>query len=151
MSRVTAVDSAAKTITIKFGGGPLDTYKTQVTSATYGDFGTKSKDLVVQAVLSDFTPKSGSIYGGTLITITGSVFSNDGLDNNVKIGKTDCIVITSSTNQITCRTEPRKAESANNPSETFVVFLKATEEAKCEASNNCEFTWLDATLPTVTG
>lgn len=46
----------------------------------------------------DYNPKKGSINGGTLITVSGFNFSNDILDNPIRVGKTDCIVQTSSNN-----------------------------------------------------
>jgi len=49
----------------------------------------------VGEVLS-FTPASGSIYGGSLITITGRVFSTEATDNPVRVGSTDCLVETTS-------------------------------------------------------
>jgi len=57
--------------------------------------------------ITDFNPKSGSVHGGTLITIDGINFSDDYQDNPVKIGFTDCLVEFSSPTQIKCRTEPR--------------------------------------------
>lgn len=51
-----------------------------------------------------FSPSTGSIYGGTLITITGRVFSTEASDNPVKVGTTDCLVETTSPTEITCRT-----------------------------------------------
>jgi hypothetical protein len=61
--------------------------------------------LSVQSKIIGVSPLSGSIYGGTLVTITGENFSNEPLDNPVKIGNNYCYVITSSPNQITCRTD----------------------------------------------
>ena len=51
------------------------------------------------------------MYGGTVLTITGVNFSNDPLDNPVKIGNNVltseyCLVMTSSPSQITCRVVP---------------------------------------------
>ena len=43
------------------------------------------------------SPVTGSTLGGTLITITGENFSNDHLDNPVKIGDDYCYVLSSST------------------------------------------------------
>lgn len=82
-----------------------------------------------------------------MITITGYNFSTDGLDNNVRIGKTDCIVESSSNTQITCRTLPKVTDSSNVMSnkETLMVFLKLSEEAVCETSTGlCDFTWLSS-------
>jgi hypothetical protein len=61
--------------------------------------------LDVHASVTSISPLTGSKLGGTLITITGENFSNDHLDNPVKIGADYCYVITSSPTQITCRTD----------------------------------------------
>lgn len=71
---------------------------------TNGEFDTTGISLVTAGVITDFNPKSGSIYGGTLITITGATFSNNKLDNNVKIGDVDCLVVSSKADEIICRT-----------------------------------------------
>ena len=66
--------------------------------------------------------------GGTLITITGYNFSNDAItDNPVRVGYTDCLVQTTSNNQITCMTLTRMEGVAG--SDDLIVFLKASEEA----------------------
>ena len=46
------------------------------------------------------------------MTVNGYVFSDDPLDNNVKVGKTDCLVISSSPDEIKCRTEDRRPGGA---------------------------------------
>jgi hypothetical protein len=61
--------------------------------------------LSVSSKITGVSPLSGSIYGGALVTITGENFSNEPLDNPVKIGNNYCYVITSSPTQITCRTD----------------------------------------------
>jgi hypothetical protein len=61
--------------------------------------------LSVSSKITAVSPLSGSIYGGALVTITGENFSNEPLDNPVKIGNNYCYVITSSPTQITCRTD----------------------------------------------
>lgn len=67
--------------------------------------------LTVGSNVTSITPSSGSIYGGTVLTITGVNFSNEPLDNPVKIGNLAttskyCMVMTSSTTKITCRVVP---------------------------------------------
>lgn len=61
--------------------------------------------LSVSSKITGVSPLSGSVYGGALVTITGENFSNEPLDNPVKIGDNYCYVITSSPTQITCRTD----------------------------------------------
>jgi hypothetical protein len=88
----------------------------------------------------DYQPKQGSIYGGTKITITGENFSNDPLDNPVKIGDNYCYVETSTATQITCKTDLLPGEAPGD--ETFIVFLKTSEEAVCGGSTGCSFTYV---------
>ena len=52
--------------------------------------------LDVHASVTSVSPLTGSTLGGTLITITGENFSNDHLDNPVKIGDDYCYVLSSS-------------------------------------------------------
>lgn len=61
--------------------------------------------LTVEGKVTGVSPLTGSIYGGALVTITGENFSNDPLDNPVKIGNNYCYVITTSPTEITCRTD----------------------------------------------
>jgi hypothetical protein len=98
-------------------------------------------------IVTDFQPRSGSVNGGTLITITGYNFSTDILDNPVRMGYTDCIVESSSNTEIKCRTLPRMEGVAG--SEDIIVFLKTSEEAECTV-NPCKYTWLDTGLPRLT-
>lgn len=65
--------------------------------------------LEVTSKVTSISPTSGSIYGGTLLTITGTNFGSVATDNPVQIsyngalGSTDCFVKTISETQITCR------------------------------------------------
>jgi hypothetical protein len=90
---VMSVDNTAKTLSCKYGGAYSGLYKVIVRSISLGRFDADDVELLVQTKITDFTPKSGSRYGGTLITIYGDNFSEDKLDNNVRIGLyTDCLV-----------------------------------------------------------
>lgn len=75
------------------------------------------------------SPIAGSSSGGTLLTIKGRNFSNDGLDNPVKVGKAKCIVESSNKTTIKCRIE--KTTQTEQESSDVIVFLKTSEEAKC--------------------
>ena len=52
--------------------------------------------MVVNTFIKSISPTTCSVYGGCEVTITGGPFSDNGLENNVKIGDTDCLVMTSS-------------------------------------------------------
>ena len=78
--------------------------------------------------VTSFSPSQGSLNGGTLITINGYNFSNGAItDNAVKIGYTDCLVQSTSNNQITCLTLPRI--QGVPATEDLIVFLRLSEEA----------------------
>lgn len=113
-----------------------------VTSATFGSL--DSTDVVLQTIgkVTSFSPKSGSVHGGTLITINGYQFSTDPLDNSVRIGYTDCLVEDSSETEIICRTLPRLSEEGGK--DELIVYLKNSEEAVCD---DCTFIWLQSGLP----
>lgn len=68
---VMSVSNSVKTITCKYGGAYSGTYKLIVRSISLGRFDADDVSLLVEAKITDFNPKSGSIYGGTLITISG--------------------------------------------------------------------------------
>jgi hypothetical protein len=100
--------------------------------------------------VTSFSPSSGSIYGGTLITINGIDFSYTPTDNPVLVGSTDCDVITSSPTKITCRTQLR--DSPIEDTEDLSVFLGTSEEAVCGlGAGNCLFSWTSTGLPNLSG
>lgn len=92
---------------MKYPGAWSDTYSLKVVSATYGTLDTTGITFIAIGTITSFTPTSGSIYGGTLLTITGYTFSNTITDNAVQIQDDDCLVITSDLTTIICRTPLR--------------------------------------------
>lgn len=151
-----AVDDASKQITVKFGGATSGTYAFTVIHQEFGRLDTSAVELLVESRVTDVTPKTGSIYGGTLLTITGTNFGTEKTDNPVQIsfnggvGSLDCFVQTTSATQITCRVDDSEGKQrANGDVGTVVVFLKTSEEAKCDASV-CQNYLFTSTLPTVT-
>lgn len=105
--RVTDVSDSTDSetwIQVKYGGALSGTFDWYVHSETYGKFDTSSVSFEAIGVVTDYSPLKGSLYGGTLITITGYNFSTEITDNPVKVGNTDCDVQSSSNTQIICRT-----------------------------------------------
>ena len=82
-----------------------------------------------------------------MITITGYNFSTDIMNNNVRIGNTDCLAESSSNNEVKCRTLPRMEGEVG--ADDVIVLLKVSEEAVCEVTS-CKYTWKDDNLPTLT-
>ena len=89
---IMSVDDAAKTLTIKFPGAVSGSYYLQLASAQHGRIDSDLLQLSVHGTITSVSPLTGSKYGGTLVTITGENFSDDLLDNPVKIGDHYCYV-----------------------------------------------------------
>lgn len=115
----------------------------------------QTKDLIlnVGTTVKSYEPKQGSIYGGTLLTITGTNFGKEKTDNPVQIstlgaaGSVDCFLQTITETQIVCRIGRTSQEDAKKG--TMIVFLKTSEEATCDPKETCEWTYT-AKVPTVT-
>jgi hypothetical protein len=72
-------DSAPKSFTVKFNGAPVGTYSFFVyanSDSQYGTLDTSAVTLTTSSTVTSISPTSGSIYGGTVLTITGSNFSS---------------------------------------------------------------------------
>jgi hypothetical protein len=82
---VMSVDDDAKTLTCKFGGAESLTneFTMSIRHSVYGLIDTSLIPLDVSASVTSIEPKIGSIYGGTLITITGENFGDEYTDNPV--------------------------------------------------------------------
>ena len=119
-----------------FGGAYSGNYIVHVRHAQDGLISTAGTPFVVGSTVTSVSPMSGSIYGGTLLTIQGTNFGNVATDNPVSIvyngalGATPCFVQTTSVNQITCRVDDSITKENGNAGEV-VVFLKTSEEAQC--------------------
>ena len=146
-------DKTAKTITVKYGGAYTGKYKILLESQLQGAFRTGGR-YEVKFEYTDFNPKAGSKYGGQLLTIDGSHFSNDPLKNPIKIGYEYirgvvhyCDVLESADTQIKCRMRLDYEREAGD--QELIVFASTFEEARCKAST-CDLTFLDTDmLPTV--
>ena len=80
---VIAVDETTKTLTVMFGGAWSGLYRITVRHRDFGLLNTKGLDFTVGSNVTDYSPKEGSIYGGTLLTITGTNFGSEFTDNPV--------------------------------------------------------------------
>jgi hypothetical protein len=105
---VIAVDDAAKTFTVLFGGAPSGIYDVALRHSVDGLLDGTTIPLTVGSTVTSVTPMAGSIYGGTILTITGTNFGTVKTDNPVSIvyngalGATSCFVLTTNPTQITC-------------------------------------------------
>ena len=125
-----SVDNAAKTIKIKFPGAESGNYYVQVNSANIGRIDKTPLSLEVIGKITEFSPKTGSFLGGTLVTIDGVNFSDDLYDNPVKVGDTYCLVETTSPTQITCRVMATGLTASETTE--VIVFLRTQEEAQSD-------------------
>ena len=77
------VDDEAKTFVALFGGAHTGTFQISIRHKEFGLVGTDGLILDVSAWVTSYSPMSGSIYGGTLLTIIGTNFGNVYTDNPV--------------------------------------------------------------------
>jgi hypothetical protein len=153
---VVEVDDDAKELTCMFGGAKSGEFQITIRHKSYGLVDTEGMILDVSARVTSYSPQVGSIYGGTLLTITGENFGTVATDNPVRLSPggskdaTECYVITTSANEITCRVDPTLyLQPKTDGTETMIVFLKTSEEAKC-STGVCDWTFT-STLPEITG
>jgi len=80
---VIEVNDSAKSFTAMFGGAYSGEFNIHIRHSQYGLIDTSGMTLDVSGSVTSFSPTTGSIYGGTLLTITGSNFGNEITDNPV--------------------------------------------------------------------
>jgi len=125
---VMSIDATAKTLKLKFTGAMSGTYKVELEAKDIGRIDSSANTIIVGSTVDSIAPLEGSYLGGTLLTITGSNFSKEKLDNPVKVGNYWCFVETSSETQITCRVSSTTETTASQAN--VLVFLRTQEEAK---------------------
>jgi hypothetical protein len=122
---------------IKFSGADPGNYLVQVESSSIGRIDKSALTLAVMAKITGFSPNTSSYLGGQLITITGENFSDEPLDNPVKVGSEWCYVQTTSTTQITCRIAERTATEAS--AAELIVFLRTAYEATIDVARTFNY------------
>ena len=80
---VIAVNETLKTVTFMYGGAWSGKYNLSVRHSQYGLINTRGLYLTVGSNITSITPSIGSIYGGILLTITGTNFGDEITDNPV--------------------------------------------------------------------
>jgi hypothetical protein len=159
---VVAVDTVAKTVTVKYGGAYSGTYDILVESVANGNVDTAAVQLKVVFEITGISPRTGSIFGGSKITVTGGPFTSDLDETLVKVGYKwwegidhYCYVLSVTATEVTCRLPldlNREAKSYE-----VIAFAATYEESNCEMVDtdgafDCFFTFLPAIdLPEVTG
>jgi hypothetical protein len=124
---IQSVNDATKELTVKFPGAPSGNYNIKLVSRARGIVDTTALNVVTEARVDTISTLTGSKFGGGLVTITGINFSDDKYDNPIMIGNYNCLVQTTSANEITCRVETIE-DNPMNVNDGLYVFLSTSEE-----------------------
>jgi hypothetical protein len=145
---VKAVDATAKTVSIKFPGADGGVYHIALIGEGVGRIDKTPLVLTCESKVTAIAPLTGSYLGGTVVTITGTNYSTNKLDNPVKVGNNWCDVLTTEATKITCRVrETRATATGSGPVSTF---LRTQEEATVQDGVSKTFTFATP-AETVTG
>ena len=157
---MSVVDTASlKTFTVKFNGAPVGDYTFGITSTSpsrYGRLDTTGISFKTSSTITSISPTSGSVFGGTLLTITGTNFSTTLIDQAVNIIYSSvifigCDIVTATTTELTCRIRATGfAADETKSGNDVAVILAASSEAKCEGTCKFDFVAPVATISSLT-
>ena len=99
--------------------------------------------VFLQGVVNSITPSSGSISGGTRLTITGSGFCVAPERVAVRVGSVPCDIVSSSLSEITCITGPSSISAVDSP-----VGLSATVNGNA-VTIGATYTYSTSATPTI--
>ncbi|TNN42134.1 Fibrocystin-L [Liparis tanakae] len=97
---------SATTQVCRLGAASAGAYPVSVSFPSLGDSGGDVFLFTYQLVVSSFAPLSGSVAGGTVLTVTGFGF---GENATVTVGGDECVVVDASATELRCRTPPGTA------------------------------------------
>jgi len=80
---IDAVPLLSLKFVVMFGGAWSGMYQINIRHKEFGLLNTKGLNFTLGSNVTDFSPKTGSIYGGTHLTITGTNFGSEFTDNPV--------------------------------------------------------------------
>jgi len=105
---------------------------------------------VAKFIVTDYNPREGSIFGGTLITVTGEGFpegEND-LSMSIKIKNAAWCLIegTITKTEFKCRVEDLPMPVTPETEDEFMVMLRLTLFAECDT---CTYKFSDSKTPKV--
>ncbi|XP_044191170.1 PKHD1 like 1, tandem duplicate 1 [Thunnus albacares] len=101
----------ATTQVCRLGSSSAGTYPVSVSFPSLGNsrfVGDSILHFTYQLIVSSFSPVSGSVAGGTLLTVTGFGFSEN---TRVTVGSEECTVVHASDTELKCRTPAGTAGS----------------------------------------
>ena len=141
--------SASDTL-IKAGipGGLPGMFDVNVIKAGFGNAvpnPTTANDFTYEVFIDSIFPTSGSIGGGTLITITGRNFVDDVLDTMVTVGNELnqlCKIEKITKTEIQCRTPPKNEYYNISVPQVITVDSKLIIPTNCSTGQNCWFSYI---------
>lgn len=144
------ISSTLTSITCVLYGGLKGNYKLQISVATSGFASFSiSNSYKLEFEITSISPISGSINGGTLVTITGKGFSTE---KSFMAAFIDSSAFTCeiqdglSATSLTCITPAIGNKNSGTPYD-FLLYGRLADKADCP--NGCTFTWDDAETPVV--
>ncbi len=144
---VMSVNAADKSLRIKFPGAESGNYNIFLIGEGVGRIDKTPLALTVTSQVSGISPLAGSALGGTMVTIDGINFSDDKLDNPVKVGDYWCFVKETSATQIKCRVMETGTEEITTVQ--VITFLRTSEEAINLVDNKFEYMTPVATVNSI--
>jgi len=135
-------------------GGRAGIYQVQIMLAGIGnsiEAQVNSSLFAYDISITSVSPTTGSIYGGTVITILGNNFSPIITQNQVFIGITVnnfCDIIFSNFACIICQTRLAPNGTFDTP-QTILVTQRVQDNAVCRATGGCLFTFVSSTSPQI--
>lgn len=141
-------------LTVILPGGTSGNFTVHVVLQSVGEAQPSAPSTVAFQYLIQVTgisPNIGSIYGGTVLTITGLDFSSILNQNQAYIGVdlielTPCFLLSATTTELVCVTETAPNDQFDQPV-AVVVTQRVSELATC--TGDCSFTYSTAHSPNV--
>ena len=151
--QLNVIDVNNTNIYVRISGGESGEFRVAVNKKSSGYASIESSDankFVYGIFVTSVYPSTGSINGGTVLTIQGENFSADKRENQVYVGAAAnwvCKIISATPTEITCRTPPIHP-SYLELEQDVVVVGRAMIESECKGS--CKFTYENVTYPKLT-
>lgn len=138
----------ATSILVGLSGGLAGDYNVKINIPVIGDsipFSAGDDSFSYKVTVTSVSPASGSISGGSLITITGTNFDTTAQQTLVFIGQTInwiCSIETITSTSIACRVPAISEDYSPGVAQDVVVTTRLVVQSKCEGT--CKFTYLDS-------
>ena len=136
---------------VHYPGGTVGVYNLYVFHTVYGLIVLETSTIRLGPTIFSISPAEGSLYGGTMLTITGQHFETE---NIFKFQNSFCTVKSLTSSQVECLTPQSvsvNAESVPIDGEaTLYVEHSDSTFTLCGEGVDCKFAWKDALTPSVT-